>query len=538
VNASTLHAWSLSACVLLAGVAGALGQSTPAATPIPEPGLKLGGATAANPDAAATVIVFNSADEESALLAKFYAEKRGIPLEQMVGLKCSTAEEITRVEYEETIAEPLRRAFTANSWWKLRESDHPQGPVEQNRIRYVALMRGVPLRIAAAAKWEGDKPQTSNGPIGNRNEAAVDSELTVLAWRTRIISGANPNPYFKALTPFRDARRPDLLLVCRLDGPSSAVVRRMIIDGLEVEKTGLRGFAYLDARSVTEPGLKEGDQWLYAAADDLRKNGVPVILDNGPAMFPENYPMRYAALYFGWYSEKLGGPFARPGFRFPPGAIAVHIHSFSGVTVRDATNHWVAPLLNLGAAATLGNVYEPYLSLTPHLDIFSERLRLGFNFAEAAYASQRVLSWMTTCVGDPLYRPFPAVPELPVGKAGAEWEAYRKGALQWFANRAAGEKALAESARQLKSGIIWEGLGLLQMGANDRPAAIASFGQARKVYPQTDDVLRVVIHETIQLRAAGRETDAVQLVRKTAATYPTAPALSVLRLIVPAAFEG
>ena len=70
-----------------------------------------------------------------------------------------------------------------------------------------------------------------------------------------------------------------------------------IVDGIETEKTGLRGFAYLDARNITEPGLKEGDQWLYAAADDLRKHGIPVILDNGPAMFPEGYPMRHAAIY-------------------------------------------------------------------------------------------------------------------------------------------------------------------------------------------------------------------------------------------------
>ena len=51
-----------------------------------------------------------------------------------------------------------------------------------------------------------------------------------------------------------------------------------------------------------------------------------------------------------------------------------------------------------GAAATLGNVYEPYLTLTPHLDVFHDRLCAGFTFAEASYMSQRVLSWMTTSV--------------------------------------------------------------------------------------------------------------------------------------------
>jgi hypothetical protein len=54
----------------------------------------------------------------------------------------------------------------------------------------------------------------------------------------------------------------------------------------------------------------------------------------------------------------------------------------------------------------MGMVYEPYLALTPHEDIFARRLVAGDYFAEAAYASERGLSWMLTVVGDPLYRPF------------------------------------------------------------------------------------------------------------------------------------
>ena len=34
----------------------------------------------------------------------------------------------------------------------------------------------------------------------------------------------------------------------------------------------------------------------------------------------------------------------------------------------------------------MGNVYEPYLALTPHLDVFTKRLLDGDSFAEAAYA--------------------------------------------------------------------------------------------------------------------------------------------------------
>jgi hypothetical protein len=55
----------------------------------------------------------------------------------------------------------------------------------------------------------------------------------------------------------------------------------------------------------------------------------------------------------------------------------------------------------------MGCVYEPYLRFTPDVSTFFSSLLRGFTFAESAYQSQNVLSWMTTMVGDPLYRPFP-----------------------------------------------------------------------------------------------------------------------------------
>ena len=92
---------------------------------------------------------------------------------------------------------------------------------------------------------------------------------------------------------------------------------------------------------------------------------------------PTNFPLRDTALYFGWYDWNVNGPFANPNFKFKRGAVAVHLHSFSATQLRDATKNWCAPLLAKGAAATLGNVYEPYLALTHHFDIFNARLMAG-----------------------------------------------------------------------------------------------------------------------------------------------------------------
>ena len=444
------------------------------------PAVRHGGA--ANPDAAATLVVFNETDRDSVELAHFYAEKRGIPSEQVIGLKCSKAEEISREEYDRTIAEPLRRAFTSNFWWRLRDPADPAGPVESNKIRFVALMRGVPLKIAEAPNYPGDHA-TGPAPVGTTNAAAVDSELAVLGYRAHLISGAMGNPYFRSFSTIADAHRPELLLVCRLDGPTPEIVRRMITDSLAAEEEGLAGIAYVDARGIKDGGYAEGDNWLYALANAARHHGSPVVLDNGPGLFPESYPMTHASLYFGWYTEHMSGPFVRPEFRFVRGAVAVHIHSFSAWTLRDPLHHWAGPLLAAGAAATLGNVYEPYLALTPQLDVFHDRLRSGFTFAESAYMSIRVLSWMTTFVGDPLYRPFKGAVELEERPTTGEWADFRQLGRLWFSeDRAKGDEDLRAAAKKDHSGMIMEGLGLLQVSVNDRDAAMASFEQARAYY--------------------------------------------------------
>ena len=482
-----------------------------------------------NPDAAATLVIFNENDKDSAELARFYAEKRGIAKDRVLGLKCAKTEEITRLDYDRSIAEPLRKAMTANFWWKLREPDNPLGPVESNKIRFIALMRGVPLKIAEAPKYPGDRV-TSAPPIGTVNAAAVDSELAVLGLNQRQISGALNNPYFRGYSSFADFRHPELMLVARLDGPTPEIVRRMITDSLAAEQDGLAGLAYIDARNIASEGYAEGDKWLYGVANDARRRGTPVVLDNGPELFPTDYPMRQAALYFGWYTERVAGPFVRPDFRFVRGAVAVHIHSFSGSTVRDPLQNWVAPLLSAGAAATLGNVYEPYLALTPQLDVFHNRLRSGFTFAESAYMSIRTLSWMTTFVGDPLYRPYRGVLDLDERPRTGEWAEYRKAAQLWFStDREKGDAALREAGKKLRSGAIMEGLGLLQVSADDPKAALESFALARDYYGTTDDALRVAIHEIFLLRAAQRDSEALTVALTAASAVPKSPAGELLK---------
>lgn len=42
---------------------------------------------------------------------------------------------------------------------------------------------------------------------------------------------------------------------------------------------------------IADEGYTEGDQWLYSLAKEARRRGTPVVLDNGPELFSESYPM-------------------------------------------------------------------------------------------------------------------------------------------------------------------------------------------------------------------------------------------------------
>jgi len=352
----------------------------------------------------ATVVIFNNRDARSQTLAEFYRKAREIPEENVIGLATAIAETITRKQYNEEIAVPLRRELIARGFWDADSAT--RGAVRGTKVRFCVLMRGIPVRIQRDATIQ-DAPAGLQEPFKPRNEAAVDSELAALGLGVHPLCGPINNPYFKSYLPILDHAMPaGFLVVARLDAPLGSEAERMVTDSIEVEANGLWGSAYLDTRGLKSGQYRQGDQWILDAGASLRKAGVPVFLDGREARFPKAFMPDDVAWYLGWYTANADGPFREERFRFVPGAIAVHIHSFSGETVRNPGKRWVGPLIARGAAATLGNVFEPYLELTPHLDIFTDRLLKGYTFGEAAYMSLRAISWQTTLVGDPLYRPY------------------------------------------------------------------------------------------------------------------------------------
>src|SRR3954470_12224182 len=148
-------------------------------------GLFATAAFAEKPLAPATIVVFNQDLPESVELAKFYAQKRGIARDHLVGLGVSKTEEISRDEYDMMIRDPLRKIFDERGWWTVEKGIEPRR-VTTSAIRFVAVMKGIPLKIRATTDYPGDKP--GSPPIGNRNDSSVDSEIAALANFSRQIS--------------------------------------------------------------------------------------------------------------------------------------------------------------------------------------------------------------------------------------------------------------------------------------------------------------------------------------------------------------
>ncbi|MEW6161131.1 MAG: TIGR03790 family protein, partial [Verrucomicrobiota bacterium] len=371
----------------------------------------------ASDTSAAAVVVYNSKVPESKTVAEYYAAKRSVPASQVFGFDLPKTEEISRADFRELLQKPLLKKLQETKLFSFRPeirpatNDRPADPVEvlvDAKIRYAVLCYGVPSRILSDSKI--NEPGTEKlRPELRRNEAAVDTELALLPMHGSplLLSGPAINRLY-GVTNAADLHPTNgLLMVARLDGPTPEVARGLVDKALQAEAEGLWGRAYFDARGLTNSNYKAGDDWIKGAAGIARRLGFETVLDESPSTFSAGFPMSHIAFYAGWYDGHVSGPFTRPTVEFMPGAFAYHLHSFSANTIRSASRNWVGPLLDKGATATMGCVDEPYLEGTPDIAAFFGRfIFFGFSFGEAAYASQSVLSWQTTIIGDPLYRPF------------------------------------------------------------------------------------------------------------------------------------
>jgi uncharacterized protein (TIGR03790 family) len=353
------------------------------------------------------IVVANSNAPDSLAIARHYAEVRGVPPANIIALGMPVAETITWREFVASIWQPLEDELVGKGWidaiaMNLHDDvGRRKYAVSGQKIAALVLCRGVPLRISNDPSLFREISPLTEHPELRTNQGAVDSELSLLAQTDYPINAAIPNPLFRNDNP-TDMVRQQVVKVSRLDGPSAADAMHLVDLAVEAERTGLLGRAYVD---IAGPD-KQGDLWLEAAAENIRLLGLDLSVSRGPGTLAATARIDAPAIYLGWYAKDMNGPFSLPGFRFPPGAIAVHIHSFSAHTLRSATEGWCGPLIARGAAATVGNVFEPYLEYIHRPDLLMKALGRGDDLVDAAYYALPVLSWQSIVIGDPLYRPF------------------------------------------------------------------------------------------------------------------------------------
>lgn len=376
----------------------------------------------AEPPPESVVVVANSTVTGSLKVARAYLKARDIPEKNLIVIESIEKEKIPREMFLTTIRNPildalLERELISGIEGKTDAFGRKTVSVISNPIRYLVLCYGVPVHIPNKPPGEVDdlelreKHLTGNhrglvqafteGPMA-KNEASVDGELALLLRRDVPLNGFLPNPYFRNQTP---GNVRDILRVTRLDGSSPQAVINMIRNTLEGEEKGLRGRAYVD-EDGRGGNYQSGNQWLADTAGIFSALGFDLDHDTARRTFPPEHRFDEPVLYAGWYARNLDGPFSLPGFRFPPGAIAAHLHSYSAIPVRSESRGWVGPLVDRGVSATFGNTAEPYLRFTHQFDLFFAALGEGWNFGDAAYFAQPTLSWQNISIGDPLYRPF------------------------------------------------------------------------------------------------------------------------------------
>lgn len=380
------------------------------------------------------VVVANKNVPDGVSLALHYAKQRGIPSRNLLTIQTSREEQISREEYDKSIASPVREFLARNDAPKRRATClvlmygiplriRPPVPSAEERIREEGLKKRSEELQERAKASEKDEPAVSKAlrdesarlqrealrASRSLEGASVDSELALVKAGPYPLEGWIPNRFFIG---FRGKEIPnlpqDVLIVSRLDGPAPGTVRRVIDDSIQTEKTGLSGKAYFDAR-WPDKGDKNlspyefYDKAIHNAARIVEKSGrMPVVLDEKETLFqPGEAPG--AALYCGWYSLAK----YVDAFTWAKGAVGFHIASSECTTLKTASSSvWCKMMLEKGIAATIGPVAEPYVQAFPLPDVFFGCLLGGNALAECYALSNPMWSWQMVLIGDPLYRPF------------------------------------------------------------------------------------------------------------------------------------
>jgi uncharacterized protein (TIGR03790 family) len=356
------------------------------------------------------LLVVNQDSKVSKAVGAYYRSRRKIPALQVCSIRTWDEEEIDRAIFDKEIRRPILGCLERG---KL-----------QDRVLYIVLTKGVPLKIKAA-----EQPD---------DHASVDSELTLLyqdlLGKRHVLRGSIPNPYFARnrggkLVRFSHRDYP-IYLVTRLDGYDLADVRALIDRSLAPSREG----RFVLDLSYNDNAI--GNNWLRETAEKLQEAGIPpsrILLDTSQVFVTGAQDVLG---YASWGSNDHADPSRFLNNTWVNGALLVEFVSTDARTFEKPPKKWtigkwsdppatffagspqslIADYIHEGVTGAAGYVYEPYLQACVRPQYLFPAYVRGLNLAESFYAAIPSLSWQTVVVGDPLTAPFPGTP-LPAEEA-------------------------------------------------------------------------------------------------------------------------
>ena len=206
------------------------------------------------------LILVNDKAPESNAVGQYYAAKRNIPAANILHLKTSTAEGISKEEFHDQVELPLKKFLDANNGEMRR------------KIIYIVPAYGVPLKAGNLAldsvismMYAGHEDMKP--PLRNPYASATGSRPPHFAEWSDGVAAANN---FK------------MFVVSRLDGPSAEIAKGLVDKALAGEaslnlKSGIAYFDYQGTRSPSDWQYAI-DNEIKAAAELSRKQGFETVL--------------------------------------------------------------------------------------------------------------------------------------------------------------------------------------------------------------------------------------------------------------------
>jgi uncharacterized protein (TIGR03790 family) len=324
------------------------------------------------------LVVKNVASPTAKRIAEYYIQKRGIPISNVIDIEIAPNEEVSLDSYKMHIESPIERFLTVNTL--------------KNRIDYIVLTKGIPLRITGGGY-------------------SVDAFLATMEMKFDAIPDTKPasfqkaaNPYFNKSEHFSKAKY-GFYLVTRLDGYTVEDAMKLV-DNSMAAKPSKGTFLFDEDPRRNGAGYDMINDSMKKAAAIVKSKGLDSYLEDTKAFMGRRTNL---AGYYSWgsndYSFDTG---AYKAITFAPGAIAETAVSTSGRTMWPTSTgqSLIADLIAGGVTGVKGYVSEPYTIALCPASILFDRYTSGYNLAESFYMATPLLKWKDIVVGDPLCSPY------------------------------------------------------------------------------------------------------------------------------------